>query len=237
MGSKKLLYMPVSEGGYGFKIGSLDPMPAFPEMLNATCLHIPVCFESHIPGFKINQEISNLEENLKSIQTMTIYVSINGNASDKYVEKVTNLTKKYKANVFRRPNTGFQWGGYFDVFTKYEFTYNWFATLEVDCRLNPKWREIAWPTRHLHHIGMHPFKTYGLDAHLLKDQTHTRGGFHLCSRPLLQAVRDKFNCFTESKGCNPLHDGIILGEIGFCTKILAAGYPLNPIENICWSTR
>jgi len=71
----------------------------------------------------------------------------------------------------------------------------------------------------------------------LDSETHTRGGFHLCSRPLLQAIRNKFKCFTGSKGCDPTYDGIILGEIGFCTKIQAVGYPLNPIDGICWSTR
>ncbi len=237
MGSKKLFNIPANQGGIGNIITpglvqSIDFQP--------TGLHIPVCFVEKTSPQKREHEINCLEKSLKSIPNLDFYISINGKSiNDYYDKRVYALGKKYDAEIFHRDNIGYQWGGYYEFYKAHEFEYNWFGTLEADAYIVPDWRRRVSPSRKLHHCGMAPLKNNLDDDRLYKfnvpeHEAHTCGGFHLCSHKLLKAIDQKFHRFTDATGDHYMQDGILYGEVGFCSKILELGYALNPVDDLAF---
>ena len=246
MSKKKLFNIPAEQGGSkGFdghivhciNPGNRIPLKVPDEGLSNIALHIPVCFEDipHITERSRDSQIKYLKENLKETEGMDIYISINGEPlSEKWTKEVYDIAagcSKVK-EVFKRNNTGYQWGGYYDMYKKYRDEYDWFATLEVDYGFKPNWRSYASPCRKLGHLGLELCD--GRNRPAKYQRLHTEGGMHLCVRDLLDKIDKKFGCFTESTGSDHEIDGILLGEIGFCQKIIAVGSVLNPVPMMCF---
>ena len=203
-------------------------------------LHIPVCFDKieRITDKRRDFEISCLEQNLQSLteSPAKIYVSINGHAKSKYLDKTIELCKLHgNCEHFRRENTGYQWGGYFDVWkkTKSEAAEYW-GTLEVDNIVCSNW----WhKLGNFQHVGKPPIRNdigrlRWPERWKLNDRAerHTSGGYHFCKHGLLTKIEKQFNCFTNSAGNNHLIDGILLGEVGFCTKVITVGEKLHEVN-------
>ena len=213
------------------------------EKMGYCILHIPVCFDTDkgISGVRKDFEIRALENSLRNLESdpVTVYVSINGPTEDKYADKVIELCDEYHAQYFNRPNTGYQWGGYYDTFQKTKNLDSvYYGTLEVDYCLIKNWYELLKNCKK-HHIGMPPLK-HTIQPHNWpnkwkgdKSQDHTNGAFHFCSKPLLNAIIDQYNCFTNSKGSNHTLDGILHGEVSFCSKIQAVQYSLKYTNALC----
>jgi hypothetical protein len=233
VGSKKNAHL---SGPLGGNAGG----PPNPGGMRNTGLHIPVCFED-VPRYtdrKRESQIEHLKYNLVNNMnmpdgtSMSIHISINGESDEHWINEVNNLAEQYNAKeVFHRPNIGYQWGGYYDLFKKHEFTYDWFATLEVDCFLIKEWLHYASPTKRLHHIGMIPYKENAGRMPPEYQKPHTRGGFHMCSKWLLQRIDKKYKCFSDAK-TSDYFENILKGEIGFCQKVLDCGYALNALPII-----
>jgi len=199
---------------------------------------------SKIPGFKLH-----------------LIISINGNIDNekyiKYFDEIngTWLSEKVCCKVFQRPNFGYHWGGFYDVWTRYKETKcDWYVTLESDYRFyHDPWFDLvvkelnkAGPNfldygKHQNPRTLQPKKTLGVDIPARQwrnknnsikqkptsdDLIHTCGALHFCKRQLLEEMDNAFGCFTYSMGCNHTIDGIIQGEVAFCQKIGALGYKI-----------
>lgn len=200
--------------------------------------------------------------NLKSFR-LDLVVSVNGNITNKrfidYFESINNKwlqPGKVLCKVFQRPNVGFQWGGYHDMWMRYKDKCNWFATMEADHRL----MYDNWYDRILEYVGDGSRFTYGKSQTqkewdpkrplgvlrvpdncwrnsdgsnrnaTRQDMVHTCGAFHFCHNSILTKLDNAFGCFTFSMGCDHKIDGIIQGEIGFCQKIKSFGYDIRHKE-------
>ena len=162
-----------------------------------------------------------------------------------------------KVIVFQRPNFGWQWSAFYDVWLKYKnIGCDKFFTLESDVYVNiNKWFDSLSQrieTSNSGFVGQIPintidpetFHTYSNVKRLWRDvgdvpfspskrQTeHTRGGAFFCKRELLQKMENAFGCFSHAMGKDLYIDGILSGEIGFSQKAKALGYELlTTIDN------
>jgi len=205
--------------------------------------HLPVCFDDipRITGARRQFEVDCLEFNLERMQSadveVYVSVSINGSYTSEYVEQVYSLVDKYdNVEYFHRANTGYQWGGYYDVWKRTKhFDVDKFGTMEIDHCLYKDWYKKLGR----HHTGMPPWKNHMEPVQFPPDwrgnrrMEHTQGPLHICSRELLTALDKNYGCFTNSAGCDHEIDGIVHGEVTFCGKIIECGYKLNPVERIC----
>lgn len=126
------------------KFRVFDPLH-IPNIKTTNCvLHI----SSYLQGNN-EREFNVLKENINLLSSQTIssssyridlILSINGHINNpKHIGYLKSINKS-KINsgiyviIFQRPNTGFQWGGFHDVWMRYkDIKCNWFATIEADC--------------------------------------------------------------------------------------------------------
>ena len=214
--------------------------------MDSVALHIPVCFEN-IPKITDTRrvlEIECLKKRVKEIK-VPMYISINGECDQRWIDRVYRIAAQpgtFVKEVFHRKNIGYQWGGFYDMFKKLTFEDNhWthFATLEVDCSLRPDWLEKCLKPDQ-QHIGMVPYRRKISPLHFPANwkysvrEDHTRGGFHFCRKVLLEKIDKRFGCFTHAKGSDLVIDGILHGEVGFCSKIDAVGAALHAVGDVCY---
>ncbi len=263
-----------------------DPLKPVNKSENIDCvLHLPIHVETdsrdsdssgHLEDFitasrvikhTVGQKISN-----KKDFKLHLIISINGNIDTvkyiQYFKKIDNswLSDKVYCKVFQRPNYGYQWGGFHDVWSRYkESKCNWFITMESDhIFFHDPWFDLATKCmtsakigdfgKHQNPRGVSPVRPVGVDCPVwhwrkgdgsvmknVKDSNlvHTCGALHFCKREVLQKLDDVFGCFTFSLGCNHTVDGIVQGEIGFCQKITALGYKIisKPIPDLVRAIR
>jgi hypothetical protein len=218
--------------------------------MDSIALHIPVCFENipKITDGKRGREIANLRTLVREIK-VPMYISINGECDQIWIDRVYHAVVwpgTYVKEVFHRENIGYQWGGYYDMFkmlTKFDNDWTHFATLEVDCFLQPGWLEKCLDAGQ-QHVGMPPYLDHmgrlkwpkHWEKKFSTAKEHTRGGFHFCTKKLLEKIDKKFGCFTYAEGSDLVIDGVCHGEIGFCQKIVAVGSGLHPVDNVCFIT-
>ena len=249
-----------------------DPLLVVKPEININCvLHIAVHLEPHkrdsdsdgdkedfITARRAIKYIS--EQVISNIQKFKLHlvISINGNIENekyiKYFNEINGkwLSEKVFCKVFQRPNFGYQWGGFHDVWMRYKETKcDWYVTLESDHRFyHDPWFDLivkelnkAGPNfldygKHQNPRTLQPKKMLGVDIPARQwrnkdnsikqkprsdDIIHTCGALHFCKRQLLEEMDNAFGCFTYSMGCNHTIDGIIQGEIAFCQKTAALG--------------
>ena len=186
-----------------------------------------------------------------------LVISVNGFIDDIYKNEIKwldqNVVNKqwgdWTTTIFQRPNWGYQWGGFYDTWLKYkDIDCTRYATLECDCYLHGEWFKKGMRMLADHpdfgFVGMAPDKNvrknlrvqYHFSDRLWEKHSgykHTRGGFYLCRKRLLEAIDKEYGCFTLSMGANQDLDGIACGEIGFSSKTRHLGFKysvLNPSE-------
>jgi hypothetical protein len=238
-------------------------------------LHIPI--QMNIKGCsksKRDSDIDCLEKNLILLEQHAgfagdLIISVNGFIDNEFIPDVKwletiNNTQigPFNVIVFQRPNFGYQWGGFYDIWQKYKNSgIEFFATLECDCCLLSGWYEKCIgniknhgfvgmpPKRDLGANQMYFFtgriwrnsgdKALGLGKSGTVDKTvmtHTRGGFYFCHRSMLERIDEAYGCFTESMGCDPAVDGVAMGEIGFASKAGQLGISFIDMENVVYPT-
>lgn len=259
------------------KVREFDPLH-IPKISGTTCvLHI----SSFLEGSGKNNPLREFNVLKKQIDMLSsqkisdingfrldLVISINGHVNVKeYISYLKSIDKTVVGNnvnitIFQRPNFGYQWGGFYDVWNRYKMiNCDWFVTLEADVYFNDNtWFDYCMNRiankKEIGFLGMisRKFNTinpkeYGevvpIPERVWRDKNnntlknpnesvtrHTRGGMYFCKRSLLQKLDNVYGCFTHSMGCNHHLDGIILGEVGFSHKTTALGYVLNMNENI-----
>ena len=237
-------------------------------------LHIPIQLNiKGGPKSHRNSDIDCLEKNLILFGqhkgfTGDLVISVNGFIDNefipdvKYLETINNTQiGPFNVIVFQRPNFGYQWGGFYDVWQKYkdsEIAY--YITLECDCYLTRDWYKICIENiKNNGFVGMPPKRDMGgrtdmyfftsriwrngadkklnkPGADYRKVMTHTRGGFYFCQRSALEKLDKIYGCFTDSMGCDSSIDGVAMGEIGFASKIGQIGMTFKDYENIVFCT-
>jgi len=116
-------------------------------------LHIPIRLNS--TGSGRNNRQSDIECLKKNLQTFEhnkgfkgdLVISVNGFIDNDflsyvhYLESINNTQMgPFTITVFQRPNFGYQWGGFYEIWQKYKDSdIIYFATLECDCYLEPNW--------------------------------------------------------------------------------------------------
>ena len=212
------------------------------------------CIKSLI-GEISNQRISNREG-----FRLDAVISINGHVENQeYIDYLKSINGTVIGNnvhitIFQRPNVGWQWGGFHDVWMRYkDIDCNWYATMEGDVFFsNDTWFDyFVNKNKILHGQNSRKFNTIDpkeyngpippevwrdennnvLNASV-NDTAHTRGGFYICQKSFLQHMDNVYGCFTHAMGCNMWFDAIILGEVAFCQKATALGYELIKDENV-----
>jgi hypothetical protein len=233
-------------------------------------LHIPI--RLNVTGgnkSKRDSDIDCLEKNLIMFDQMSgfdadLVVSVNGFIDNelipdvKYLEHINNThIGPFYIKVFQRPNWGYQWGGFYDVWQKYRNSKcGFFSTLECDCYLLKDWFSICQSKiQDYGFLGMPPKSDLGGrtemyffagriwrnagDEQIGKSgtdyrqvMTHTRGGFYYCQRFMLERLDNAYGCFTESMGCDLAIDGIAMGELGFASKVGQLGIKFIDVDHV-----
>lgn len=192
-----------------------------------------------------------------------LIISINGFIYNEevvdYLRSIDGKTLRsgLTVKIFQRPNVGYQWGGFYDVWQKYK-TANceYYASFEEDCFFFDKWFDrlvIAVRPDNIGCIGQLPCKIVDqthirdmmplvfvrdgsnrrLEAPIHKELSrHTRGAFYFCKKSCLERLDGTFACFTHAMSNVHQIDGVYAGEVGFSQKIAACGYELKAV-NIC----
>jgi len=209
------------------------------------------CIKSLI-GEISNQRISNREG-----FRLDAVISINGHVENQeYIDYLKSINGTVIGNnvhitIFQRPNVGWQWGGFHDVWMRYkDIDCNWYATIESDNYLTQdNWLDIAIEMSEGDEYGFFgkhqkdfPIDPYNFSSiaipsnvwrtgdnktknNMVKEDTlHSSGGFFFCKKSFLQKMDEVYGCFTHSMGCNWLFDGIVLGEVIFSHKTRELGY-------------
>jgi len=275
----------VSGEEMNFDARHFDPLFAVSKNHVVDCvLHMSTCFEprkTHVDFqhcVMANRHLVELEHlrfnidrfDLEEIKNSTdpkfhgdLIISVNGFIHDQkvvdYLKSIDgkNLKSGLTVKIFQRPNVGYQWGGFYDVWQKYKTaTCNYYASFEEDCFFSDSWfdtlkREIepadigcvgqlpVQIIRQPHVLRMMPliFIRDGsnrkfeppIDRELSK---HTRGAFYFCKRDCLERLDASFACFTHAMSNVHQVDGVFAGEIAFSQKMAACGYKLKGV-NIC----
>ena len=255
---------------------TFDPLKPVNKTVNCA-FHIPVHLEDStrdsdsrgmIEDFVVARRcIEKFREysmtNLQSFK-LDLVVSINGDITKpkfiEYFKSIDNqqLSDKVFCKVFQRPNIGYQWGGFHDMWMRYKGTgCMWFATMECDHRfMFDDWFDMI-----IKHVGDGSKFTFGkyqypkiwgtpqkpvgspvpvntwrnADGSNMMNPTtdvliHSCGAFHFCHDEILSKMDKAFGCFTFSMGSTNRIDGIIQGEIAFCQKINVLGHIIKSKE-------
>lgn len=236
-----------------------DPLH-YPSNKDASCvLHICSYFEDYGERnlLALKECVVSLGR-LKNDKSIDIVISVNGFVdyapAYNYLEELRSNTRII---VFQRPNFGHQWGGLYDVWMKYKGTNcGSFATIEQDCYFIEKdWFEVlrrdlksygyvGMASRVLNTINPYKYEEFSIPDNTWrndkneaikigeKDTEHSRGGFYLCSRELLQKMDEVYGCFTFALGHHHYYDGIVQGEVAFAHKTKALGFKWRMAEGI-----
>lgn len=254
---------------------TFDPLKPVDRLINCA-FHIPVHVEDSVRDSDSRGMIEDFVVSRRCIEKFREYsisnipdfkldlvVSINGDITHpkfiEYFRSIDNqwLSDKVFCKVYQRTNTGYQWGGFHDVWMRYKDTCEWFATMEADHRfMFDNWFDMV-----LEHVGdgskftfskyQYP-KIWGTPqapvgrpapASLWRNTDgstkinppeevllHSCGAFHFCHNDILTKLDNAFGCFTFSMGCANMIDGIIQGEIAFCQKIREFGHIIKSGE-------
>lgn len=241
-----------------------DPLKYPSEGTADIVLHIPIQLNSRgsrrapaggfsdFDGLKWN--LNNFKKNPKGFHGILV-VSVNGFIDDGHIDNLKWIDEKvinnqwgdWNVTVFQRPNYGYQWGGFYDVWLKYkEIDCKYYATLECDCFLQGDWWKKSidlFESRgdQFGFVGMAPDKE--VRKHLLQQYTfsgrlwdchsnmrHSRGGFYLCRRELLDKMDRFYGHFTLSLGNNQELDGVACGEIQFSSKTRHLGFSYSVLQ-------
>ncbi len=219
----------------------------------------------HLEDFLVTKRcIESLQDQTISNQNgfkLELIISINGYITEpKYIEwfEFVNeswLNDKIYCRVFQRPNFGYHWSGFHDVWMRYKetacafwaslecdhvFMYDdWFDQLKAQFTTRP---EIGLFGKYQNPQTVDPERAFGTiipprmwrnsDGKPFENPTndimiHTCGAFCMLKREVLQKMDDKFGCFTFGMGIHHTIDGIICGEIGICQKTRALGYDIK----------
>ena len=227
-------------------------------------IHIPVCLEDikRREGAG-DRDIACLKYNIQNFLTLTpsvnhlnidFVICVNGFIYYDYIDYLEGLlpTKDFNFRIFQRPNVGWQWGAFYDVWLAYKHSNTkWFMSMEADVFLTKDyWFDYLksfFKSEKVGHVGMVcPESVIGLDGgygtvdkiptRLWKKKTgetkqmttqdtlHTRGGWYFCHWRLLNSMENAFGCFSHAMGKDQCMDGVLMGEVGFCQKATELGY-------------
>lgn len=97
--------------------------------------------------YHVQKEIEIFRTFRPSSNDVDIYllISINGGiTNDEYINFLRNIDGLHENNthfiVFQRPNFGYQWGGFYDVWSKYkDINCTWYMSKESDWHLNTEY--------------------------------------------------------------------------------------------------
>lgn len=266
-------------------VRDFDPLyPVNSSHISDCVLHMAVCFEprkthanfehcvmngrnlAELDHLKFNIDRFNLTEIKNSSNPNwqgDLIISINGFIHDgetlNYLRSIdgSDLKSGLKVKIFQRPNVGYQWGGFYDVWQRYkDATCQYYVSFEEDCFFSTGWfdrlvKEVQpdnigcvgqLPCNKVRQIGIWNhvpaiFIRDGSNRHItlpihIKNSEHTRGAFYFCKKSCLERLDTTFACFTHAMSNNHQIDGVFAGEIGFSQKLAACGYELKAI-NIC----
>jgi hypothetical protein len=228
-------------------------------------LHIPIQMNSR-GAMKVHRQKSDIDalhSNLDRFREQgndkykgELVISINGFIDDnkEQKDKLKWLNEcvqdknigNWHITIFQRPNYGYQWGGFYDVWIKYKILEcPYYATLECDQQLTKDWYEECDRIMREHpghgFVGQAPDKNlvkrlrqqYRLTERLWVNHStmqHSRGGFYFCRKELLEAIDKKYGHFTFSMGCDNSIDGVACGEIAFSSKTRHLGFSYATID-------
>lgn len=243
-------------------------------------IHIPICLEdiSRREGGAerdircLLYNIQNFKNNLPTKNTSGLYneidivISVNGFIHfPDFVDVLENLEKRdngqYNIKIFQRPNIGWQWAAFYEVWQKYRYTEtNFYMTMECDVIITMEYWLDYLTSKMLSGIGylgmegnekiIDPNNNYGdvfgIPKRLWRnkdrsvkpmkneDSFHTRGGWYFCRSELLEDMEKNFGCFTYAMGNKQCLDGVLMGEVGFSqkTKELGWHFKFDKIEEL-----
>ena len=248
----------------------IDPLPRHSTGWSDCVLHLSTFLQTEgrrrIPD--ATRDFECLQKNVEQFATwrasqqpgfmMDLVISVNGTIDiQEHLDMLNRINGQMlnpttRVTVFQRPNIGWQWGGFWDVWLRWKgITCEWWATLENDCHLtDPDWFDVlqallltdpgaCWVGMHEGWDGVNPNK-FGscqlppttwrgphnepLDHFESDTLIHSGGGFYFCRRKVLESFDRTFGCFTHALGCHFQLDGIISGEVAFSQKARALGW-------------
>ena len=199
---------------------------------------------------------------------MMLVISINGDIQEeeyiKFFKEINNniIGNNIHVIVFQRPNIGFQWGGFHDVWLRYQsINCDWYMTVESDVYFkhdtwfdyfiekmakNQKtgflgqYQDLALSSLEKHiPLTCYDYECWRNTDNKIykptqKELQHTRGGFYFCRKEFLQKMDAAFGCFTHSFDHDYFYDGVLAGEVGFSQKANVLNYPLFNDEDIAY---
>jgi len=207
------------------------------------------CLKFQIENFKQVNPSNN--PNFKMLLCISVNGGISSYSYVEYLNSIGNrLTNNIDIIVFQRPNVGWQWGGLHDVYMRYKNHCDFFCTCECDVWFFQNgWFDICLSRikKDVGFIGMppgdhtlpniHAYADFNIPVRVWRDgnnniinrpnvriSKHSRGGWYLCTKKLLDRMDDVYGCFTFALGHSNALDGIVLGEVGFSHKTEQLGF-------------